>query len=52
MRGDKHPNAKLKWDQVRKIRSLQGQFTQKEIAEIIGVSAETVSYVLGRGWKE
>lgn len=45
-----HPMAKLNWDKVHYVRTVQGK-TQKEIAEIVGVTQAVVSKIqLGVIW--
>jgi len=54
MPGEAHPNAKLTWEAVRRIRELRASGVQgKALAEEYGVTARLISYVCtGRGWKE
>jgi hypothetical protein len=51
MPGDKNPNAKLTWDEVRKIRA--DNRSQSKIGDVFGVSQITVSLIKrGKIWKE
>ena len=51
VRGEAHGAAKLTESDVKKIRSLIGRFTHKEIAKRYGVSKGLISHiVIGRNW--
>ena len=51
MRGERHPNAKLTWEQARAIRAASG--FHHDIAAQFGVSRATVTRIKGRaGWHE
>jgi hypothetical protein len=52
-KGEQHNMAKLTWDKVREIRSMQGKLSQREVGSIFGVSQFTVSTIWsGKAWKE
>lgn len=51
-RGERHNMAKLTEEQVRSILSIRGEKTQKEIAEMYGVSEMTISRIYsGEAWE-
>lgn len=51
-RGERHPLAKLSMKDVERIRSLQGEMSQRHIAELFGVSQSMVSRIhKGKNWK-
>ena len=54
MYGEKHPNSKLTWEAVRRIRELRATGVQaKVLATTYGVSDTLIRYVCsGAGWKE
>lgn len=52
LKGEDHPNSKLTWKKVNKIRSLHKIITQQQIANLFGVSRENVrDILLNRLWK-
>jgi len=53
LKGDKHPNAKLNWEKVGRIKQLlaEGE-TQWSISQMFGVQQQTISDIhLGKAWK-
>lgn len=53
IKGEKHPRARLTWQQVREIRSLRGQLSARLIARRFGVGKSTVVAILsGIHWRE
>lgn len=51
-RGELNPRSKLKEHQVNRIMELENQYTQREIARIIGISYRAINNILrGRTWK-
>lgn len=53
--GEKHPKAKLTWEQVREIRKLYqtGEYFQRELGEMFGVSSPAIQGIVGnRTWRE
>lgn len=50
-RGSRNPSAKLTEDIVREVKSLQGVFTQRETARMLGISYKHVNAIVrGRIW--
>jgi len=50
---EKHPQARLTWENVRKIRSLKNQKTYKEISALFKVTADHVYRIMNNlQWKE
>ena len=51
--GERLHNARLTADNVRTIRSLRGEYSQRQLAERFGVARTTIADVLqGRTWRE
>jgi hypothetical protein len=52
VRGERHAAAKLSERQVRAIRKISREFSQREIAEVLGIEQTTISAIRsGKTWK-